>query len=209
MTDWERSLWEAMVSAFEDGKSATLYELCQGFLSRQPGNVPALALMLHSLSSMFRFDECEQLIRDNGPIWEEANDRRVWYRAMGAYLTRCGRHAEAEQALREGSILYVHPPGDLVLDIVESMISQGKLCSALQEIDEILADVEQADLREDEQHELLERRAFVLRNLGHLREALLAIDQLQNLAAEPSRLEELRMDIADACQAQVQLTKFS
>ncbi|WP_153258199.1 hypothetical protein [Enhygromyxa salina] len=49
------------------------------------------------------------------------------------------------------------------------MISRGELCSALQEIDEILADVEQVDLDEDEQHELLERRAFVLRSLGQLR----------------------------------------
>jgi len=206
MSDWERAVWNAVIEAFEEGENATLYTLCQIFLTHRPKNVPALALMMHSLSSMFRFSECEKLIRDIGSMPNE-DDQRTWSRATGAYFSRCGRHDAAERALRDAAALYALPSGDLVLDIVESVISQGKLVSALQEIDDVLANIKQVDLSEHERLELLEWRVVVLRGLGRFQDALITIDHLEALTADPARFEKLRGDIEGVCEAQSRFAK--
>jgi tetratricopeptide (TPR) repeat protein len=190
----ERELWERVIVAFEEERSASLDILCQAFLEMRPDNVPAVALRLHALASLRLYDECVELMK-HPPSLDHDEDARLWHREVGYFLLRSGQYSAAEAEFRRAAGYYPQVPGDLAVEIVNCVRLQGHGEQALREIDQSLG----LDMELDDRAQLSYWRVLVLRSLRRFEDALGALDELERMDDVVVTHEKaLREDLAGA-----------
>lgn len=182
MGDSKREIWERAVAAFEQGAHALLEGLCRDYLDLDAGSFPIRMLLAHALVKMKRFAEAAELLEAANP----SDERSVilWHRTAGDYYGERGDYEAAEDEYASALALADEPTTDLVLDLVDAMVNQGKAAAAVAAVDAFLTgreSVEDGDL-------LAFARARALRNLGRYREARAAVTELG----------EVGVDFADA-----------
>ncbi|MFV8755348.1 hypothetical protein ACNOYE_32765 [Nannocystaceae bacterium ST9] len=196
----DSTLWKAALAAFSDQRSSTCDVLCEAYLERHPGNLPAQALRLHALADLGRFDDCEDLIGETG---SSMNDEQwlAWAPALADYLSRRGHHADAEKVLREACARNGEPPVYLVVAVAESLCEQGKLREGLIEVESLLAHLERGRSEVDFGYHthILQMRVQLLRSLGRFEDALDAFVSLD--AFVPGDNDDLRRDLEEAIHA--------
>ncbi len=165
----KKQIWTAAIEAFEQGSHAVLEQACRRFLEFEPDNFPARMLLAHALLKMKRFADAADLLEGANPDDERAVV--LWHRTAGDYYSERGDYEAAEDEYASALAVTERQTSDLVLDLVEARLDQGRSEAALQAIETFIE-------REPEPVEDLELLAFAkaraLRNLGRYAEALAA-----------------------------------
>lgn len=196
MSEINKELWRAAIEAFEGGAHAVLEFVCLRLLEREPDNFAVRMLLAHALLKMKRFAEASELLEGANP--DDERTIVLWHRTAGDYYAERGDYESAEDEYATALALSDTQPSDLVLDLVETRLSQGNNEAALRAVE---AYVTHRPATEQDDRELLAyAKARALRNLGRFEDALVAAREAATLAegfeAGQSLVEELEQRLA-------------
>ena len=191
----KKEIWSAIAQALEQSAHAVLELECQRYLELDPNSFPVRMLLAHARVKMKRFGEAADLIEGANPT----NEREVvlWHRTAGDYYAERGDYEAAEDEYASALALVDEQTADLVLDLVNAMINQGRSGHAIRAIDTYVAYHEDQEGREL----LAYAKACALRNIGEYQDALSAAREaasLEGFASADSLIDELERRLASA-----------
>lgn len=196
MSEINKELWRAAIEAFEGGAHAVLEFVCLRLLEREPDNFAVRMLLAHALLKMKRFGEASELLEGANP--DDERTIVLWHRTAGDYYAERGDYESAEDEYATALALSDHQPSDLVLDLVETRLSQGNNEAALRAVDAYVT--HRPSTEQDDRELLAYAKARALRNLGRFEDALVAAREAATLAegfeAGQSLVEELEQRLA-------------
>ncbi|NVB42280.1 hypothetical protein G6O69_30935 [Pseudenhygromyxa sp. WMMC2535] len=195
-----QEIWKQAVAAFERGAHSLLERRCRDYLEHAPDNFPARMLLAHALLKMKRFEASAELLEGADP--EDERALVLWHRTAGDYYFERGDYEAAEDEYASALSLVEHQTSDLVLDLVDAMLGQGRSQAALDALDAFEAQLERTESDED-QELLVLAKARTLRNLGRYADSLELARQALALAGgelpeAESLLGELEDTLADS-----------
>jgi tetratricopeptide (TPR) repeat protein len=195
MADGKQEMWSAAIGAFERGAHSVLEQTCRRYLELDPENFPARMLWAHALMKMKRFQEAGDLLEGANPIDER--EVVLWHRTAGDYYNERGDYEAAEDEYASALALVEEQTPDLVLDLVDALIDQGRSDAALEAIDTFAARKERD---RDDLELLIFAKARALRNVGDYAGALevarRAATHADSFPAAEALVEELEARIA-------------
>lgn len=199
MSEINKELWRAAIEAFEGGAHAVLEFVCLRLLEREPDNFAVRMLLAHALLKMKRFTEASELLEGANP--DDERTIVLWHRTAGDYYAERGDYESAEDEYATALALSDNQPSDLVLDLVETRLSQGNNEAALRAVEAYVTHRPSQPSTEQSDSELLAyAKARALRNLGRFEDALVAAREAATLAegfeAGESLVEELEQRLA-------------
>lgn len=180
MAETNKELWSTAIDAFETGAPAVLELVCRRLLERDPDNFPVRMLLAHALFKMKRFADARELLEGANP--DDERTLVLWHRTAGDFYAERGDYEAAEDEYSTALTLADGPLSDLVLDLVEARLAQGRNAEALQAIETFIGG--SSDARIDDRELLAYARGRALRNLGRFEDALAAAREAIGLGGE-------------------------